>query len=121
MVVNTCGKHSAHLGCHKTMCDALALKVFIEGDDVEAYFLGDDMGGGSAGDGGIHVHHVGIETITGVGSHFVRGMEVVVALIPMAECHDVAMLYLAAFWSAGGAGGVEQDEEGGRERGEGEP
>ena len=71
------------------------LEVVVEGYEVETQFLGDDIYRGTTGQRRIHVHHAGIEAVAGVGCHIVFGFQTVIALIPMAECHQIAVLQLA--------------------------
>ena len=87
-----------------------SLKVVVEGDEVQTQLLGDDMHGGTTSQSRIQVHHTGIETVAGVGSHVVHWLQAVEALIPMAECHQVAMCQLAPLRYARRARGVEKDE-----------
>ena len=105
------GKLVAHLCGHERVGDVVLLEVLVQGNQVEADLLGHDVNGGAAGEGGIHVHHAGIKAIAGIGGHPVLGLEVIVALIPVAEGHQVGMRQLAALGNARGAGGVEQDEQ----------
>ena len=110
MAVNARGKLIGHLGGHERMGDAGLLEIVVERDEVEAQLLGNNINGSSTSEGGIEVHHAGIETITGIGGHTVLGSKGVVALIPMAESDDVGLEELAALGHTGGARGVEKDE-----------
>ena len=82
------------------------LEIIVQGHQVEPQFLWDDVDGCAASKGGIHVHHAGIETITGIGGHPVVGLKVIVALIPVAEGHEIGVGELASLGHTGGTRGV---------------
>ena len=103
MVFDAGGKLITHLRGHERMGDVVLLEIFVQGDKVEANLFGDDMDGGSASQGGIKVHHTGIEAIAGVGSHLVFGLQIVELLIPLAESHQVTMGELTALGDTRGA------------------
>ena len=92
------------------MGDGILFEVVVQGDKVETQFFGNDIDGSTAGQCGVHVHHAGIETITGIGCHMVLRLQVIELMVPVAERHKVAMGELASFGNASGTGGVEQDE-----------
>ena len=91
MVVHL-GKLASHLCGHEGVGNMVSLEIVVQGYQVEAYFLGDDIHRGTSGQGRIHIHHAGIEAVAGIGSHMVAGLQVVVAAIPVAEHHQVTML-----------------------------
>ena len=97
MVLDARGELVSHLGGHKRVGDVVLLKVLIQGNQVQTQFLGYDKDGRAAGQSGIHVHHACIKAVTGISSHIVFGLEVVIALVPVAEGHEVGMRQLATF------------------------
>ena len=93
------------------MSDVVLLEIVVQCNEVEADFLGNDVNAGTAGERRIHVHHAGVESVTGIGSHLMLRLQAVETLIPVAEGHEVGVSELAALGNARGAGGVEQDEQ----------
>ena len=93
------------------MGDIVLLKVVVQGHQIKAQFLGDDVDTGTAGQGGVHIHHTGIKAVAGIGGHAALRFQTVEALVPMAEADKVAVRELAALGYASGAGGIEEDEE----------
>ena len=110
VVLDACGKLIAHLSGHERMGDIVLLEVFIQRNEVETQLLRDDIYGGSTGERGIHIHHAGIEAITGVCSHMMLWLEVVITLIPMAETYQVGVRQLTALRNTRRTRGVEQNE-----------
>ena len=94
MVFDTGSKLIGHLCRHKAVCDMFALEVVVQCDKIESYFLRNDMHSGTTSQCRIGFHHVGIETIAGIGGYMMFGLQTVIALIPMAEGHKVAMCQL---------------------------
>ena len=92
----------------------LTLEVIVQGNKIQAQFLGNDMHSGSAGKCRIHVHHTGIESITGVSSHTMLWLQRIITLIPVAEAYQVAMRQLTALWNTRRTRGIKEDEEIGR-------
>ena len=92
------------------MGDLVLLKIVIEGNQVKAQLLWDDMHRRATGQGWIHVHHAGVKSIAGVSSHLVLRLQVIEGLIPMTEADKIAMHQLTALGYTRRAGGVEQDE-----------
>ena len=72
------------------------LKIVVKRNEVKTNLFGNDVNRSTAGQGGIHVHHAGIETIAGVGSYIVFRFQTIIPLIPMAETNQVAMRQLTA-------------------------
>ena len=72
-------------------------KIVVQRNEVETNLFGNDVNRSTAGQSGIHVHHAGIETIAGVSSHIMFRLQVVIALVPVAEGHEVTMRKLTAF------------------------
>ena len=110
MIVAVLCKLIADLGRHERMGDTFGFEIMIEIRQVESDILADDIDCCTASERRVHIHHVRIETVGSVRRHFVSGMEVIIAMVPMTERHKVAVLELAAFGHACGAGGVEEDE-----------
>ena len=102
MVLDARGELVAHLRGHERMGDAILLEVIVQRDEVEPDFLRDDMHRCSTSERGIHVHHAGIEAIAGIGGHLVLGFQIIEALIPVAEGHEVAVSELATLGNARG-------------------
>ena len=103
------GIHHAHLGGHEAVGYAIVDEEAVQGTQVVTDILRNDADAGAAGEGGILVHHVGVEAVAGEGRHFVSGLELVVVPVPGAEVHQVAVLQHHALGRAGGAGSVQQD------------
>ena len=110
MIVAVLCKLIADLGRHERMGDTFGFEIMIEIRQVESDILADDIDCCTASERRVHVHHVRIETVRSVRRHFVSGMEVIIAMVPMTERHKVAVLELAAFGHARGAGGIKEDE-----------
>ena len=72
------------------------LKIVVKRNEVKTNLFGNDVNRSTAGQGGIHVHHAGIETIAGVCSYIVFRLQVVIPLIPMTEADEVTMSQLTA-------------------------
>ena len=111
MVLNGSGKLIGHLCGHKTVRNLLFLKIFVQRYHIQAQFFWDNVECGTSGETWIGFHHIGIETVAGVGRNFTIGGEVKPTVIPLAESDDVTMLQLAAFGRSRGAGGVEHNEQ----------
>ena len=111
VVLDAGGKLVAHLCGHEGVGDSLALKVFVDGNQVEPDFFGDDMHLGPACECRVHIHHAGIKAITGVGRHATALTQVVVTLEPIAEGHNVLVFELTPFGHTRRARCVEQDEQ----------
>ena len=110
MIVAVLRKLITHLGRHERMGDAFGIEVMIEIRQVQTDVFADDIDGGSACERRVHIHHVRIEAVGSIRRHFVSCMEVIIAMVPMTESHEVTMLELAAFRHTGGAGGIKEDE-----------
>ena len=93
------------------MGDAVPLEVVVQGNQVQANLLGDDVHRSATGQRRIHIHHAGIEAVAGIGCHLVLRFETIITLVPMAEADKVAMRQLTPLGDTRGARSVEQDEE----------
>ena len=111
MIVEVDGKLTAHLRGHERMCDALTFEVIVQVWKVQTDVITNDIESGTAGQRGVQIHHADIETVAGVCSHLVFGLHIPVAVAPVAEAHQIAVLQLAAFGRTSRTGGVEQDEQ----------
>ncbi len=111
MIIHIGGKLEAHLGGHEGMRYIVFVEIFIQIGKVETDVVAHNVDAGAASQSGIHIHHAGVEAIAGVGCHTVVGSETVIALIPMTEGHQVAVLQLTALRRACGTRGVKQDEQ----------
>ena len=96
----------ADLGRHERMGDAFGIEVTTEFRQVQTQVFRHDIDGCSAGEGRIEVHHAGIKAEGRVCRYFMALMQVVVALIPMTERHEVAVLELDTFGHTGRAARV---------------
>ena len=111
VVLDARGKLVAHLRGHEGVSDTLTLEIFVDSNQVEADFFGDDVQLSSTRERGVHVHHAGIKAVAGISRYAASLAQFVVALEPVAESHEVSVLKLAALGHAGGAGCVEQNEQ----------
>ena len=83
VVLDARGKLVSHLSRHKGIGDVLLLEIVVQGNQVETHLFGDDIHCGATREGRVHVHHVGIEAIAGVGCHPAFRLQIVIAMIPM--------------------------------------
>ena len=100
MVLDAGGKLVAHLGGHERMGDGVLLEVFVQSNQIQPQFLGDDIKRCAGGQRWIHIHHTGIKTIAGISRHIVLGLEAVETLIPIDEGHQIAVDELATLGDA---------------------
>ena len=103
------GIHHAHLGGHKAVGDTVLYQKAVQGSEVVPYVFWNDADAGAAGEGGVLVHHIGIEAIAGKGGHLVSGLELIIIPVPGAEIDQVALLQHTALGRARGAGSIQQD------------
>ena len=96
MVVKVHRKLTAHLCGHKRMGNAFAIEVVVQVGQVQTDVLANDINGSTMGESGVHIHHTGIEAVAGVCSHLALRFQVVVAMVPMAEAHQIAVFQLTA-------------------------
>ena len=109
IVGEVAGIHYTHLGGHETVRNPVFRDKPVQCVQVVPYGFRNDAYAGAAGEGGILVHHIGVETVTGKGGHAVSGLEMEVLLIPGAEVNQIALFQHAALGSTRGAGGIQQD------------
>ena len=102
MVLDVGRELVAHLCGDERMGDTLLVEVVVQVGQIQTYVIADDMNASTAGEGRVEVHHAGIETIAGIRRHAVGGRQPIMALIPMAESHKVAVFKLAALGGSGG-------------------
>ena len=95
------GIHHAHLGGHEAVCNAVIGDKAVQGAKVVPHLFGNNAHTCSAGEGGVLVHHIGVEAVAGKSRHAVSGLEVIIVLVPGAEIHQVLLLQHTAFWLAG--------------------
>ena len=105
------GKLTTHLCGHEGMGDVVGFEIIVQGNQVEADFLGNDIDRSSRCQGGIHIHHTGIEAVAGVCRHVVFCLQVVVTAVPVAESHQIPMLQHTALRNTRRAGSIEKYEE----------
>ena len=96
MVLDASGKLVGHLRGHKGVGDMLLFDIVVQCHQVQTQFLWDDVDTGTTRKSWIHVIHTGVETVTGVGCHLIRRLEVVVAMVPVDKCHQVGVYELAS-------------------------
>ena len=96
MILDAGGKLVANLGGHERVGDVFALEIVVKRNEIQPNLFRYDVHRCAAGQGGIHIHHAGIETIAGIGSHLVFGLQTIEPLIPMNERHEVSMRQLTA-------------------------
>ena len=96
MVLDAGSKLIGHLRGHKGVGDLLLFYIVVQCHQVQAQFLWDDIYTGTTCKSRIHVVHTGVETVTGIGSHLIRRLEVVVAMIPVEKCYQVGVYELAS-------------------------
>ena len=111
MILDARDKLIGHLRGHEGMSDGMLLKIVVERHQVETDLLGNDMHRCTTGECRIDIHHVGIETVTGIGRHVMSGFQVVVAVIPMTMGHHITVFQLTTLRNTRGTGGVEKNEE----------
>ena len=102
-VMEACGELITHLGGHERVGDAIGLEIVVQIRQVQAKIFRNDMHGGTRSKGRVHIHHTGVEAVARIGGNCVFGLQLVIALIPVAEGHEVAVLQLTALGNAGGA------------------
>ena len=110
MVVAVLRELVADLRGHERMGDTFRLEIMIQVRQVQTDILADNIDGGTTRQRRVHIHHVRIEAVRSICRYLVSGMEIVVALVPMAERHEIAVLQLASFGHARRTGGIKQDE-----------
>ena len=104
------GKLATHLRGHKGMGDMVRLEIIVQSDKVQTNLLRNDIDRSTCRQRRIHIHHTGIKTIAGIGSHVVTRLQVIVAAIPVAEHHQIPVLEHHPLRHARRARGIEQDE-----------
>ena len=109
MVFDGSGKLIAHLRCHERMGDLLALEIVVQRNEVEAYFLWNDVHRSTTSQCRIHVHHASIKAVGSVCSHTTSSLQFNVTLIPMAVTNHIAMTQLATLRHTSRARSIEQD------------
>ena len=91
MVLDIGGKLISHLCRHKRVGDLLTLEVFVQGHEIETQLLWNEVKRSATGQCGVHIHHTGIETVAGIGSHLVAWLQVIETLVPMTEADKIAV------------------------------
>ena len=96
MIVDVHRKLTAHLCGHERMRDTLTFEIIVQGRKVQTDVFANDIDGSATSQCRVHIHHTGIKTVTGVCSHLVPRLQVIVAVAPVAEAHQIAVLQLTA-------------------------
>ena len=105
------GELRGHLRGHHRMRDAVLLEILVQGEEVQPDLLRDDIQGRAGREGRGEVAHVGVETEAGVGGGMGDLRDVQGGVIVPGEDGDVPVAELHALGDAGGAAGIEQDEQ----------
>ena len=100
----------AHLCGDKRVGNLISIEIVIEVGKIQTNVLANDIYRSTTGQRRIHIHHTSIEAIRGVCRHMTIGSQSVVALIPMAERHEVAMCQLTALRNSRRARGVKENK-----------
>ena len=111
LVLEVGGKLIGHLCGHEDMGDVVLFDVVVQGDEVQAQLLGDDVDRSPMGERAEHLHHRSVEAVAGIGADAALCGDVLCPRIHVAEGHHVAMLQLAALGHARRAAGVEHVEQ----------
>ena len=101
---------SAHLCCHKAVCDFIFLKIASDCHQVKANFFCNDMQLPSAEQYRIHIHHMRIKAIAGIRRCTAGFCYMIIINIPCTEIAKIAMFQHDAFWCAGRAGSIQQNK-----------
>ena len=96
MVVEVHRELTAHLCGHERMGNTFTVEILVQVGQVETDVLANDIDCSATGQGGVHIHHTGIEAVAGVCGHLVAWLQSVVTMVPVAETYQVAMFQLTA-------------------------
>ena len=111
MVVHISSKLITHLRGDERVSNVVGIIVVVEVRQVQTDVFTYYIYRSTTGECWVHIHHAGIKAIAGVSSHMTVGRQLIIALIPVTEAHEVAMLQLTALRHTSRARGVEHDEE----------
>ena len=111
MIIHIGSKLITHLCSDKGVGDAVTVVVFVQCRQVQSHILFNDIDTCPTGDGGIYVHHAGIKSIAGIGSHPAGGVHLRLPLVPVTEVHQISVLQLASLRQACRARCIKQYEE----------
>ena len=89
-------KRTAHLRGHKRMRDAVLFEVFVQRNQVEAQFLGDDIQGGTHHECRPDLLQRRVETEAGIRTDAAVRFHMQSMYVCMAERHHVTLLQLTA-------------------------
>ena len=95
MIIEVHRELTAHLCGHERMGDAFTVEVVVQVGQIQTDVLADDIDSSSTSQGRVHVHHTGVKTIAGIGGYLALRLQIVVAMVPVAEAYQVAMFQLA--------------------------
>ena len=104
------GELRGHLRGHQRVGDAVLLDEVVQGEQVQADFLRDDVQDGPRRDGGGEVVHIGVKAETGIGGRMGGLRDAQGGLVVPGEDGNVAVRQLDALGDAGRAAGVQEDE-----------
>ena len=105
------GKLGGHLGGHKAVRDAVEFKIVVKGLEVQPYFLGNEVQGGSGHQGAVQVSHKGVKAKAGIRRKLALGRDAGAPGVVLGKEAHVAVVEHAALGRAGGAAGVQQHKE----------
>ena len=105
------GKLPAQLCCHKCNGDFVFLKIPANTRQIQTHLLRQDMQTCPPEQGGIQIHHVRIKAKTSIGRNIVAFAELVAVSIEVEVIHNIGVSEHDSLGFAGGAGGVQQDEQ----------
>ena len=93
------------------MGHALLHKVLVQFVQIQTDGLIDDTRRRAGHKRRIDIHHMRVKAIAGIRRHPVLRLQVIICLIPLAECRQIPVFQHTPFGHAGGPGGVEQDKQ----------
>ena len=97
---------ASHLGGHEAVGDAVGPEVFVQLVQLQANLVRDDVHRAAGNKRRVHIHHIGIKAIAGVGGYPAFLIQRIVAAIPVTEGNQAAVLDHAALGLPGCAGCV---------------
>ncbi len=109
VILHLQSKLPPHLRSHKRMRHLLLYQIFVQLLQFQTHFLRYDTQGSAACKNRIGIHHIRIESITGVGADHAVLSHPVIAAVPVAKGRQISMGEHTAFGRAGSPGGIQKD------------